>query len=72
MNYRSPSGKTVYVAFFNNADYPNRFSFDGNPSTSKFWPISLLYSSRHKIQVHKIQSSNRIKVLHISLDMQIS
>ena len=34
--YRSSSGKTIYVAFINNADGPNRFSFDGRPSTFKF------------------------------------
>ena len=34
--YRSPQGKTIYVAFINNVGCPNRFSFDGHPSTSKF------------------------------------
>ena len=34
--YRSLKGKTIYVAFINNADCPKRFSFDGHPSTSKF------------------------------------
>ena len=26
----------IYIAFINNVDRPNRFSFDGHPSTSKF------------------------------------
>ena len=35
--YRSPSRKTIYVAFINNADCPNcfSFSFDGHPSAFK-------------------------------------
>ena len=30
----------MYIAFINNADCPNRFSFDGHPSTFKFLEIS--------------------------------
>ena len=26
----------MFVAFINNADFPNRFSLDGHPSISKF------------------------------------
>ena len=37
--YRSLYGKTIYVAFINNADCPNRFSFGEHPSTSKFLRI---------------------------------
>ena len=35
--YRSPYGKTIYVAFIDNADCANRFYFDDNPCISKFW-----------------------------------
>ena len=34
--YRTPKGKAIYVVFINNTEWPNRFCFDGNPSTSKF------------------------------------
>ena len=34
--YKSPKRKAIYVAFINNVDCPNRFSFDGHPSTSEF------------------------------------
>ena len=34
--YILPQGKTIFVAFIYNADCPNRFFFDGHPSTSKF------------------------------------
>ena len=39
--YRSSQGKTIYVAFINNTDCPNRFPFDGHPSTSIFLVIAM-------------------------------
>ena len=35
-HYRSPQGKTIYIAFINNADCPNKFSSHGHSFTSKF------------------------------------
>ena len=36
MNLQITQGNTIYVALIKNADCPNRVSFDGHPSTSKF------------------------------------
>ena len=36
--YRSPSAKTTHIAFINNADCPNRFSFNGH---SNLKPLNL-------------------------------
>ena len=34
--YRLPYRKTTFVELINNADYPNRFSFNGHSSTFEF------------------------------------
>ena len=35
--------KNIYVAFLNNADCSNKFSFDEHPSTSKFLQLPELF-----------------------------
>ena len=36
MNLQITLGKKIDGAFINNMNYPNKFPFDGYPSTSKF------------------------------------
>ena len=46
--YRSPYGKTISVAFINNAYCLNRFSFDDHPSTSKFL-VKAIHTNRKAV-----------------------
>ena len=67
----------MYVASINNVDCPNLFSFDGNPSTSKFLTnviLMLIISIKYSIQgepnhITKILNTNSKLVSSIKLTL---
>ena len=57
----------MYIAFISNADCPNRLSFDGHPSTSKF----LLLQIKKKQTNLKAPKNNVFGLIHIIVGMYV-